>query len=451
MKRGKSVVETDSSGNSVWLLRRNPFVRRLFLGIFTIGLAAGALRFLFPWQVLNLGGTESLISLGGTLSAIGQVMGLLLLSRLFRGKRSSMLVSGLLLAVFALATALAQDSVILTMARLFEGAGAGLLALLIIRVSYEFESCRGETVGTLLSALFLGSAIGQGVAGIAVESISQVLSVSQLAAIQSLGFILFLPFLPVLGLMLPKIEDPPAPTTNEGPKEHKHFHLGHLIRTLLTKRVALLAAVYFLYDFSHGFYTPILSILVNNNGVPIDQIGLGYLTGDLVWGGAQLYAGRVVDRIGHIWPLVVSLLAKGTIVFFYAGVFSFASLVPLLALAGASEGFLEPARNDAAMAYSPASHLTHDHSHRYLVHSPGMSFSLARHDHEHMHLTGSDEVVSILQTVGLLGFAIGASEGAWMLFENLPMSFLPAVGGAILILAGILSVGFRFAGPAKPL
>ncbi|TFH09023.1 MAG: MFS transporter, partial [Candidatus Thorarchaeota archaeon] len=378
--------------------------------------------------------------------AIGQVLGLLVLSRLFRSKRSSMLVSGLLLAVFTLATALVQDSVVLTLTRLFEGAGAGLLALLIIRVSCEFESCRGETVGTLLSALFLGSAIGQGIAGIAVENISLLLSLSQLATIQFFGLILSVPFLFVLGLMLPSIEEQPISGKNEGPKEHKHFHFSSFIKVLLTKKVLLLAIIYFLYDFSHGFYTPILSILINNNGIPIDQIGLGYLTGDIVWGGMQLYAGRVVDRIGHLWPLALSLVAKGTIVFFYAGVFSITSLIPLLALAGAAEGFLEPARNDAAMAHSPTNGLTHDHAHYYLVHAPGMSFSLAKHNHEHVHLTGSDEVVSILQTVGLLGFALGAGGGAWMLLEGLSISFLTIVGGTMLILAGLLSMGFRFTG-----
>ena len=419
-------------------------VRRLFFGIFVIGFAAGALRFLFPFQILNLGGTESLVSLGGTFSAIGQVLGLLILSRLFRSKRSSMLVSGLLLAVFILATALVQDSVVLTLTRLFEGAGAGLLALLIIRVSCEFESCRGETVGTLLSALFLGSAIGQGIAGIAVENISLLLSLSQLATVQFFGLILSVPFLAVLGLMLPSIEEQPVSGKNEEHKVHKHFHFSSFIRVLLTKKVLLLAIIYFLYDFSHGFYTPILSILINNNGVPIDQIGVGYLTGDIVWGGMQLYAGRVVDRIGHLWPLVLSLVVKGTIVFFYAGVFSIMSLIPLLALAGAAEGFLEPARNDAAMAHSPTNGMTHDHPHYYLVHAPGMSFSLVKHDHEHAHLTGSDEVVSILQTVGLLGFALGAGGGAWMLLEGLSISLLTIIGGTMLILAGLLSIGFRF-------
>ncbi|MBE0526194.1 MAG: MFS transporter, partial [Candidatus Thorarchaeota archaeon] len=324
------MTESSSRENSVWLLKRDPTVRRLFFGIFVIGFGAGALRFLFPFQILNLGGTESLVSLGGTFSAIGQVLGLLVLSRLFRSKRSSMLVSGLLLAVFTLATALVQDSVVLTLTRLFEGAGAGLLTLLIIRVSCEFESCRGETVGTLLSALFLGSAIGQGIAGIAVENMSQLLSLSQLATIQFFGLILSVPFLAVLRLILPSIEEQPLSGKNEDHKEHKHFHFGSFIRVLLTKKVLLLAIIYFLYDFSHGFYTPILSILINNNGVPIDQIGLGYLTGDIVWGAMQLYAGRVVDRIGHLWPLILSLVAKGIIVFFYAGVFSIASLIPLL-------------------------------------------------------------------------------------------------------------------------
>ena len=88
--------------------------------------------------------------------------------------------------------------------------------------------------------------------------------------------------------------------------------------------------------------------------------------------------------------------------------------------------------------------MTHAHPHYYLVHAPGMSFSLVKHDHEHAHLTGSDEVVSILQTVGLLGFALGAGGGAWMLLEGLSISLLTIIGGSMLILAGLLSIGFRF-------
>jgi MFS family permease len=436
------LAESKSSDSTGWLLKRDSTIRRLFLGIFTIGFTAGALRFLFPFQVLNLGGTEALASLGGTYSAIGQVLGLVIVSRLFRGKKSSLLMSGVLLSGFTLATAFTFDSSILVFSRLFEGVGSGLLALLIIRVSCEFESCRGEAVGTLLAALFLGSAIGQGIAGITVENVSVALSLLQTESIQMLSLFLFIPSLAVLGLMIPRIDEFSTPETEDGLKEHKHFHFGHLARSLFSKKVILLAAVYFLYDFSHGFYTPILSILVNNNGVPIDQIGLGYLTGDIVWGGMQLYAGRIVDRIGHPLPLILSLVAKGSIVFFYAGVTSIVSLAPLLAFAGAAEGFLEPARNDAAMAHSPSNGMTHDHAHYYLVHAPGATFSLAKHDHEHTHITGSDEVVSLLQTIGIIGFALGAGGGAWLLIEGSGLSFLVIVGGLMLIIAGLLSIGF---------
>jgi hypothetical protein len=81
------LAESKSSDSTGWLLKRDSTIRRLFLGIFTIGFTAGALRFLFPFQVLNLGGTEALASLGGTYSAIGQVLGLVIVSRLFRGKK----------------------------------------------------------------------------------------------------------------------------------------------------------------------------------------------------------------------------------------------------------------------------------------------------------------------------------------------------------------------------
>ncbi|MHA1961787.1 MAG: MFS transporter [Candidatus Thorarchaeota archaeon] len=431
----------DRNGSSTWLLIRDSTIRRLFIGIFVIGFAAGALRFLFPFQILNLGGSESLASLGGTYSALGQVVGLVMISRLIRGKKTSLVMSGLLLAGFILATAFTFDSSILALSRLLEGAGSGLLAILIVRVSCEAEDCRGETVGTLLSAIFLGSAIGQGIAGITVEYTSQFLALTQASAIQVLALVLTAPAFAVLALMLPRIDEYSLPETVEEPRKHKHFHFNHLARALFSKKVILLAGVYFLYDFSHGFYTPVLSLLINNNGVPIDQIGLGYLTGDIVWGGMQLYAGRVVDRVGHFAPLVLSLIAKGVFVFFYAGVTSIVTLAPLLALAGSAEGFLEPARNDAAMAHSPSNGQTHDHAHYYLAHAPGAPFSLAKHEHEHTHETGSDEIVSVLQTVGIIGFAIGSGGGAWLLVYGAALSFLIVVGGFLLILAGLVSIG----------
>jgi hypothetical protein len=141
--------------------------------------------------------------------------------------------------------------------------------------------------------------------------------------------------------------------------------------------------------------------------------------------------------------LVLSLSAKGLVVLFYPGVTTLVSLLPLLVLAGVVEGFLEPARNDAAMAYSPANGLTHDHPHFYIAHAPGSAFSVNRHEHEHTHVTGSDQVVSLLQTVGIIGFVLGSGGGAWLLAYGTTLSTLIVVGGYLLIIAGATAIGLR--------
>ncbi len=432
----------DRDDSRAWLLRRNSEIRGLFIAIFTMGFTAGSLRFLIPFQILNLGGSEALVSLAGSFFGVGQVIGLVVVNRLFQRRRNSFLASGLLLSVFTVAMATTPDESVLVILRLSEGAALGLLTILIVKISSRFGNHRGEAVGTLLSALFMGSAIGQGTAGLLVEYASAALSYQQADAIRLLALILSLPlFAVVAAIALGAGTHSMSGEEDHG--EHRHIHLGHLAKAILTKRMILLTVVYFLYDFSHGFYTPVLSVLINNNGVPIDQIGVGYLSGDVVWSVVQLYAGRVVDRIGHLFPLVLSLTAKGLVVFFYPGVTTLVSLLPLLALAGVAEGFLEPARNDAAMAYSPTDGLAHDHPHFYIAHAPGAPFSMNRHEHEHTHVTGSDQVVSLLQTIGIIGFVLGSGGGAWLLAYGTTLSTLIVVGGYMLIVAGVAALGLR--------
>jgi MFS family permease len=162
-----------------------------------------------------------------------------------------------------------------------------------------------------------------------------------------------------------------------------------------------------------------------------------------VWGASQLYTGKLVDRTGSLAPLALSLVAKGTIVIFYPYAASFMILTSLLAMAGLSEGFLEPARNDAAMEFTPTTETEHNHKHYFLGHAPGNPFSISSHEHEHIHDTGSDEIVSILQTLGILGFAVGSSGGGWLLTQGLTLIDLVFIGGIFLIIAGILSGGLR--------
>jgi len=428
---------------SSWLIVREPIIRRVFFLVLTLGLTAGMLRFLFPFQILNLGGTESLISWGSSLSSIGQVLGLLVLSRLFSSQRTALGVSGLFISFFAIATAVSVSSEVLLLSRIVEGAGTGLLAIIIIRISSGFEACRGESVGTLLAGVFLGSALGQGIAGIVVGQLEMVYAISQSDAIMLIGLILSLIFIGLLMALLPFIKDIDSYCIDASEKNHGHTHSRLLLKSLLSKNLIILLGIYVLYDFSHGIYTPGLSIMINNNGVSLGLIGLGYLVGDTIWGASQLYTGKLVDRTGSIAPLALSLMAKGAIVIFYPHASTFLVLTSLLALAGLSEGFLEPARNDAAMENTPPIETMHSHRHYFLGHAPGNPFSITSHNHEHSHTSGSDEIVSILQTLGIAGFAVGSTGGGWLLAQGLTLIDLVIIGGVLLIIAGILSVGLR--------
>ncbi len=426
-----------------WLLREDPVIISLFTAIFTLGLMSGLLRFLFPFQILDLGGSEALISWGSAFSSMGQIVGLLVVSRLVRERRNTLLVAGGLLSLFALIVGVTPDSTVLAVARITEGMGSGLLIILIIRVSTEFGPSRGESVGTLLTAMFLGSAIGQGLAGWAVEYLVLLLVASQAQVIMLVGAAMCVLSAAVLVITVARgvqgvMERPTLPTHTPG-----HTHLGILIEIVSSRRVLLLACVYLIYDFSHGIYTPGLSILFEGNGIPMEQIGLGYLVGDIVWGIVQVYAGRYVDRVGHLGPLLMSLIVKGAIVMLYPGASSFPLLTSLLIVAGVSEGFLEPSRNDAAMSFAGTTELVHDHPHHYLARAQGLSISLTSHRHEHVHTTGSSEIVSFLQTIGIAGFAMGSTAGAWLLSQGFFLTDLTPIGGLLLICAGLLSVGLH--------
>ena len=92
---------------------------------------------------------------------------------------------------------------------------------------------------------------------------------------------------------------------------------------------------------------------------------------------------------------------------------------------------------------TPATTTEHNHKHYFLGHAPGNPFSISSHDHEHAHESGSDEIVSILQTLGILGFAVGSSGGGWLLTQGFTLVDLVFIGGVFLIIAGILSGGLR--------
>lgn len=57
------------------LLFSNRRIQQYFLVLLAIHMSLGCLRFLFPFQILNLGGNEILNQYSSTLFAVGQILG----------------------------------------------------------------------------------------------------------------------------------------------------------------------------------------------------------------------------------------------------------------------------------------------------------------------------------------------------------------------------------------
>ena len=148
------------------LLLTNRQLQRYFLGLLAIHICLGSLRFLFPFQILNLGGSEILISFSSSLFSVGQILGFLLLGVIITSNRSRLFIGGFFLLILMFLMGSSNDAHILATVRTFEGLGYGLLFITIVSTAAHFPNQEGEVIGGLFAAVFSGLAIGQGVAGL---------------------------------------------------------------------------------------------------------------------------------------------------------------------------------------------------------------------------------------------------------------------------------------------
>jgi MFS family permease len=182
--------------------------------------------------------------------------------------------------------------------------------------------------------------------------------------------------------------------------------------------------------------------MLTEQGISEIWLSISYLLGDLTWGFSQLFAGRLVDRTGYYLPLIISLLLKGVTVIFYPEVHFIIALIALLATAGLAEGFLEPARNKAAIAVEMEDNYIHSHFHLNVGFGPSGGFVLGGHKHEHEHEMKTESFVGALQSVGILFFGVGAAVGSWLLIQGIPLEILTIIGGLCLIGASVASIIF---------
>jgi len=402
-------------------------------------MSLGCLRFLFPFQILNLGGDEILNQYSSTLFAGGQILGFLFVAMIFKSNRSRLFFGGLSLLLLMLIMSVSNNPIILAISRTFEGLGYGLLFMAIISIATQFPDREGEVMGGLFAAILCGSAIGQGIAGLFWNFL---LEVVKLSSIQSIQFISYLATLiTLISLILLYISFKPESTPENKGWKLPHIHASNWIRTAIAiPSIGVLMIIYCLYDFAHGLYTPNLSILLVNQGISEVLLGFGYLAGDITWGISQIFAGKIVDRIGHPVPLILSLLLKGVVVVFYPGISIFLSLIVVLVLAGLMEGFLEPSRNKAALSIEKSQEFAHTHNHLNMGFSSSGSFAFSVHKHEHNHQMKSETIVGALQATGVVFLGLGSLVGSWLLIQDISLEVVTIIGGICLIIASLFSI-----------
>ena len=115
----------------------------------------------------------------------------------------------------------------------------------------------------------------------------------------------------------------------------------------------------------------------------------------------------------------------------------------LLLLAGLAEGFLEPARNKAALTIESDVSILHYHGHLDLGFSASGNLVFGWHHHDHDHEIKSDQLIATLQSIGMAFFGLGSILGSWLLTLNLSLQYLTYIGGLALIVAGFISTIFR--------
>lgn len=421
------------------LLLSNRQIQKYFLGLLVLHISLGCLRFLFPFQIVNLGGNEVLISLASTVFSIGQILGFVFLGLIIHSKRSRLLIGGFFLLILMVTMSFSTDPNILTFARAFEGLGYGILFLSIVSIATQFPAKEGEVIGGLFAAVFIGLAIGQGIAGLVWNILLEIVKLNSTQCIQFISLIASFITLSALAILSSMLKSDTKISKNDWKLQHSHLRTW--VRTIVTiPSIGLLMIIYSLYDFAHGLYTPNLSILLNQQGIDLIGLSFGYFLGDITWGISQIFAGRIVDRVGYPTPLVISLMLKGIVVIFYPEISFLISLFAVLFLAGLAEGFLEPARNKAALSFEKIQEFTHSHTHLDFGFSTSGSFTIGVHEHVHKHESRPETIVGTLQSTGIIFFGIGSLVGSWLLIQGLTLDIVTIIGGLCLAFASFFGI-----------
>jgi len=417
-----------------------------FLQILLASFGVGLARLLLPFQVVALGGSEAIVSITSVLYAVGQVLGLLFLARICSRSESAFFIV-MLMWLSSLLTMILPFLFAVTIARFFEGLGYGLLIIAILNYSDTFfKENKGEAVGTLFGSIFFGGAIGQGLAGLFEETV-----------FGERTFWIFSPFQIVLlvGVFLALISVILSFSFHRrsGAKVFEidniaisHFHLKNLKGLFKFLPFVLLLIIYAFYDFSHGIYTPNLPLVLSSHGISKIHISLIFFTGDAIWGLAQIFTGKLVDKMGSWIPMALSMVIKGSGVVGYNLVNPWIGVLFLFAVVGIGESLMEPARNIAILEMEnyfdselSDNEVLHEHKHLNISISRGQGFTFGIHSHTHEHKPSKESMIMGLQLAGILSFGLGGLVGSSILSLGGTAELLVYIGAGVLIFTSLFA------------
>ncbi|MHA1738487.1 MAG: MFS transporter [Candidatus Heimdallarchaeota archaeon] len=423
------------------LLFQNRQIAVSYLAILLSSIGLGIGRFLYPLRFLELGGNEALVSLATAAFSIGQLFGIFVLSKLLDKTGFEFLV-GILSWILAIALPVIPWYPIMFFSKFFEGLGFGVLTIAVLTLcSAEAKECISEGIGTLLGAVFLGTALGQGIGGLMKTYLFEAWNFSgRFSALQmSFLFAIVISFIPLIISLFQSIKVRKV-LERKDKVSLSHFHFKDLKKLFLIPSFIFLLILYALYDLSHGLYTPNLLIMFTNHGFTEAATGVIFFLGDAIWGISQIFTGKLADKFGNWLPIILSIILKGVGVIFYPLAPGIYVLGAAFIIVGIAEALMEPARNSEVLTIEDRLKIddkfaTTEHKHKHINFSyiRGRGMELGLHAHLHEHEVDKEIIIGIFQIVGIISFGLGGSLGSLLISQSVSLEIITYIGAGIIL------------------
>ncbi len=424
------------------LLFRNRQIAVSYLAILFSSIGLGIGRFLYPFRFDELfSNSETLVAIATAAFSIGQLLGIFVLSKLLN-KTGFDFLAGVLSWALAVSLPLIPWYPIMFFSKFFEGLGYGILMIAVLNLcSAEAKECISEGIGTLLGAVFLGTALGQGIGGLMDTYLFPKWNFSGRFTALQMSF-LFATVISIIPIFISLYQSFRVRKVLERKDKISlsHFHFKDLKKLFLIPSFVFLLILYILYDLSHGLYTPNLVRMFENHGFTSAETGIIFFLGDAVWGISQIFTGKLADKLGNWLPIILSIIIKGVGVILYPIAPGIYILGVAFIVVGVAEALMEPARNSEVLSIEDRLKVDekfaatqHEHKHINFSYARGRGMVFGIHAHLHEHEVDKEIIIGIFQTVGIISFGLGGLLEALLLSQSVSLEIITYIGAGIIL------------------